>query len=227
MTSTIADMANGPKKPKVDRRVLRTKKALFGAYERLLSDPDTGRITISSLTREAGVDRKTFYLHYSSLEGMHDDMIVQLVSRIMDALLSPSGRVERLDYLGFLTDVNSFFKNRTIRVCEEFNRLIEENPHVIKHLFSTSTMANLVGRFKELVVVDAMKTADISRERIEVCATFVAGSIVSCYHLWLTSDMKMTLPELSQMCSDLISAGMVSYLDQRIGLVKGGMACAE
>ncbi|WP_392391644.1 TetR/AcrR family transcriptional regulator [Slackia piriformis] len=50
----------------------------------MAQEKDYGKITISELAREADVDRKTFYLHYSSIEDMIDDRVGELVGGILD-----------------------------------------------------------------------------------------------------------------------------------------------
>ena len=47
-----------------DRRVRKTKKAIQEAYFKLLEKKKTEKITVAEITREADIDRKTFYLHY-------------------------------------------------------------------------------------------------------------------------------------------------------------------
>ena len=53
-----------------DRRVRKTKKAIQEAYFRLLEKKKTEKITVAEITREADIDRKTFYLHYTSVQDL-------------------------------------------------------------------------------------------------------------------------------------------------------------
>ena len=53
-----------------DRRVRKTKKAIQEAYFRLLEKKRTEKITVAEITREADIDRKTFYLHYTSVQDL-------------------------------------------------------------------------------------------------------------------------------------------------------------
>ena len=56
------------KERKTDRRVEKTKQAMRHAFVELLKRKPYNAITISELTREADIDRRTFYLHYESIE---------------------------------------------------------------------------------------------------------------------------------------------------------------
>ena len=51
-----------------DRRVTRTKAALTAALFELLGEKDFSKISVTELTRRADVDRKTFYLHYQTVD---------------------------------------------------------------------------------------------------------------------------------------------------------------
>jgi hypothetical protein len=46
----------------MDRRVKKTKAAVQEAYFSLVMEKDTPKITITELTKQADIDRKTFYL---------------------------------------------------------------------------------------------------------------------------------------------------------------------
>lgn len=74
-----------------DRRMIKTKKALFSALGRLLKRNEFDRITVSDIVREAGVTRKTFYNHYQDKIGMVQDYQRELSEEIR---LMTAGRRE-------------------------------------------------------------------------------------------------------------------------------------
>ncbi len=49
-------------KPRIDRRIVRSRNAILSAFERLLMEKPLADITVSAIAREANVDRKTFYV---------------------------------------------------------------------------------------------------------------------------------------------------------------------
>ena len=57
-----------------DKRTLITKTAVKEAMLELLSQTPFNYITVSSLCREAGVGRATFYTHYSGLTDVIDEL---------------------------------------------------------------------------------------------------------------------------------------------------------
>lgn len=64
--------------PMMDRRVQKTKRAITHTLADLLQDKKLNEITITELCRIANINRKTFYMHFSSLE----DVFQYIVSRI-------------------------------------------------------------------------------------------------------------------------------------------------
>lgn len=69
---------------KTDLRVERTKRAILEAFGELVCEKDAGRITVKELAQRAGINRKTFYLHYPSIE----DLYASVLQQTMDEFFS-------------------------------------------------------------------------------------------------------------------------------------------
>ena len=100
-------------KPRLDRRIVRSRNAILSAFERLLMEKPLADITVSAIAREANVDRKTFYVHFGTVDGLLDAIAVDVVEMIVDSVektlaaerdLLPQGlKDEMFDYyLAFL-----------------------------------------------------------------------------------------------------------------------------
>ena len=61
-------------KPRLDRRIVRSRNAILSAFERLLMEKPLADITVSAIAREANVDRKTFYVHFGTVDGLLDGL---------------------------------------------------------------------------------------------------------------------------------------------------------
>ena len=77
----------------MDRRILKTKKAIKEAYLKLLREKkDYRKISVKELVDTADVNRSTFYLHYYDinevLEELIDDMFTDISSRIEERSLT-------------------------------------------------------------------------------------------------------------------------------------------
>ena len=49
---------------KIDRRIIKTRRAINQAFADLILTNEIDDITITMITEEADIGRKTFYLHY-------------------------------------------------------------------------------------------------------------------------------------------------------------------
>lgn len=99
---------------KIDRRVIKTRKAIMEAFNRLVSRNSMEKITVSAIAREADIDRKTFYLHYSSIDDLAHCKAKEGIERVLKVLRAQGAETtdeERLDAL--LGEVNTILTTET------------------------------------------------------------------------------------------------------------------
>ena len=70
----------------MDRRVIRTKKAIRSALFKLMESKDISSITISELTALANVNRRTFYTHYSNITDILDETEAEIVEALQQLI---------------------------------------------------------------------------------------------------------------------------------------------
>ena len=68
---------------RIDRRVLKTRQAIEEALASLILKTDYDKITVSALAKEANINRKTFYLHYQSVEDLANEIVQDEADRIV------------------------------------------------------------------------------------------------------------------------------------------------
>ena len=68
----------------VDRRVRRSRRAIVAAFDRLITEVPLEQVTVSAIAREADVDRKTFYQHFGSVDGLLDAIADDVVTGLLD-----------------------------------------------------------------------------------------------------------------------------------------------
>lgn len=77
----------------MDRRIKRTRNAVFNAVLDLMVEKDTSKITVLELCKKADINKSTFYLHYKSM----DDCLHSCFQTVMDELLEFSKCVNYYD----------------------------------------------------------------------------------------------------------------------------------
>lgn len=68
---------------KTDRRIERTRMSIRNAVMQLIIEKDFGQITVKELAERADINRKTFYMHYTSVQ----DVIEEVQNEIIDSLM--------------------------------------------------------------------------------------------------------------------------------------------
>ena len=71
---------------KLDRRVIKTKKAIRNAFAKLISEKDINKITIKDIADTADINRKTFYNYYSGVYEIIEEIERELVGEFEDLL---------------------------------------------------------------------------------------------------------------------------------------------
>ena len=73
------------RKPQDDLRYQKTEALIQRAFRELMGEMDYLQITIQKLADRAQINRKTFYLHYSSV----DELLLKMQKQIVDEFLEP------------------------------------------------------------------------------------------------------------------------------------------
>ncbi|MBR6393010.1 MAG: TetR/AcrR family transcriptional regulator [Eubacterium sp.] len=68
----------------MDKRIVRTRLAVFNAVFELSTEKDLDKITVVELCDRAGINKSTFYLHYSSINDCFQKCFDFFMSRILE-----------------------------------------------------------------------------------------------------------------------------------------------
>lgn len=183
---------------KVDRRVVKTRAAIRSAFRKLVKEHGLSKVTVSSLAREADIDRKTFYLHYDSIGDLVDDEAEQMVGRVMSRVDQERiGSEPRRQIRAALDEVNAM-----IRADLEFYTYIAGN-------LSIDFILDHIGRaitkwFDEHG--DSALLANV--EMLAYQLRFYLVGAVSVYGAWLQSDRMTPLEKVSDMLENALDLGL-------------------
>ena len=183
----------------VDRRIVRTRKAIREALMQLLQACDYHRITVTAVAREADIDRKTFYLHYGSVDDVLDEIIRERAEQVV-ALLS----------------VESFARGEGVDVAEVFARLsatlvrdFSMDESVMEHVPPEMLLRKMEGPLTEAIIeCDVLGLASAMGPYLSFGVSFFCGGLLSTYRRWLVTDSDIPLESLAVMTSTVILAGV-------------------
>ena len=139
----------------MDRRVARTKKNIYYAFFQLVQTKAIDEITVSELARAADIDRKTFYLHYQTVQ----DVFVEFKQMIHDRLLEILSEAERrgrenqekLDAGETLERANDIAPFDFIYFYDSLNVIMMDNMAFFEKLSRDTTFMFLKNDFKNVL----------------------------------------------------------------------------
>ncbi len=196
------------KKPKsVDRRVLKTKRAIRNAFAKLMVEKDINDITIMELADTADINRKTFYNYYSGVYQVVEDIERDILTSYEELL----GGIEFKQYM-----------NTPYSLFERFSLLINMDPEFFGYLLSMNGNVNLITRIMRLLKdktcevmvaqldLDEVMVAqlDLDAYKADIMLDFVLSGMLSVYQHWFNSEQPISAEEVSQIISTMSFSGI-------------------
>lgn len=179
---------------KLDRRIIKTRKAILEAFDRMISNGDMLKITVSAIAREANIDRKTFYSHFSSIADLANKKTEQAIERVLKALKAKGKDKTPAEQLHI--------------ILEEVNTILLENTVAYANIathFSTEQMRTYFDQavdsaFEHVGIERNTETNDTFWLRLKF---YRAGSW-ALYAEWLKSDRTQPIEEISHVIEHAI-----------------------
>lgn len=199
------------KKPRLDRRIVRSRNAILSAFERLLMEKPLADITVSAIAREANVDRKTFYVHFGTVDGLLDAIAADVVEMIVDSVektLSSMGGDSSERALGAAA---TFFKTVNEALCN--NLLL--NRQLIENIPLDDFMARLRVPLEHEIAERGLLPEGLKDEMFEYYLAFLLSGIIGIYRTWALSDGSVPIERISAVANDLTLNGL-SSLESRL-----------
>ena len=194
------------KKPRVDRRIVRSRNAILSAFERLLMEKPLADITVSAIAREANVDRKTFYVHFGTVDGLLDAIAEDVVGMIVDS-------VERT-----LASLGSDPNERALGAAATFFRTINEalcnnlvlNRQLIENIPLDDFMARLRAPLEREIAERDLLPEGLKDELFDYYLAFLLSGIIGIYRAWALSDGSVPIERISEVANNLTLSGLSS-----------------
>ncbi len=183
-----------------DKRQIKTKKAIIGAFITLLQKKNISKITITELSQAAGIDRKTFYLHYNSIEGLYNNLGCMLVSLIKDVIIEYSTAGKAPYYL--FAGVNDIISEKI-----DLFKDIAKNNDFTDFMFTIKDILS-----DELINLYGKKNTPAS-ERFKLTAEFIASGTVAMYLRWLKGEANISMDELALLAAEMTTNGASGLVD--------------
>lgn len=186
----------------VDRRVIKTKRAIQKAFAKLLSEKNINDITVSDIAATADINRKTFYNYYAGIYEVVDEIENNIVRRFDEAVTE----------IDLRNNVNTPYM-----VFDKITSIINTDMDFFGYLmnmnYNVSLSTKLVGLLKDKTRSILVQYLDLPAERMELMLEFVISGIVAVYSKWFNSDRTQPIEAISADISELCFKGVNGFLD--------------
>ena len=185
----------------MDKRVMKTRRAIHSAMTRLLTLKPIEEITVTELADAAEINRKTFYNYYNSVYMVAEEMEDEIVERFEDTL-------RKIDFETLLQDPQTTFNTlaRIIASDLDFYETILTNRNQV--YFLQKIITSLKERIMALYFDRNSKDFELQEYMLE----YIISGLVSVYQKWFKSGRKTDMEELSKYISMLAVNGVKSIL---------------
>lgn len=183
----------------IDRRIVKTKKALQRAIWKLVKEQDISSITITKLCQEADINRKTFYMYYNTPYDVFNEGIDSFVRKLNErtSLIVSEGLPINISsiqiFLEPLIKSEDNFREIILSPNSRFlnEKLVETfSKSLLNQINADSSFCNLNSSLKTLL------------------ATLQAECMVSIYFSHAKNPEEITIEDVSELLLKLFTKGI-------------------
>jgi AcrR family transcriptional regulator len=178
----------------MDRRQRKTRKAIFEAFSRLLTEKHYSRISVQDIIDEADVGRTTFYAHFQTKEDLLNQMCEEIFSHVFSEVRERESSHD--------------FSSQPATLSSELTHLLyhlQERQDITK-LISGESGDVFLKYFKEQLTkaFDGMKELFPETVPKEYAEIFYVTSFVEIVSLWVKKSCRETPETIVQYYFTLI-----------------------
>lgn len=169
----------------MDRRIRKTKEAIFRAFDELLSKKKASSITVGEIIEKADIGRATFYAHFETKDQLLEQMCDELFCHLFDSM-TEGGEGHRHIFdcdapNGLFLHLFGHFKKNDNHIRE---LLLDEQNEVFLRYFK-SEMCRFIK--KSLVSIDDYR------------ATVITAVFIETVRWWSKNKMKHSAEEITEL----------------------------
>lgn len=185
----------------MDRRIRKSQEAIQEALVDLLKDHSVDEITVSSLTKQADINRSTFYHHYKNIDHLVDSIERNLVTFITKS-------VSGVKTKEMVTDPDA--------LPELFTKLleaVEKKSDLMLALMDSPSRSTTRATFEQVIEniiidrMDSVVSTDLALKDIHVDQAYIAVIFSSLFTSilleWLATGLKESPEELAHFINEV------------------------
>lgn len=185
----------------IDKRVQRTNKALKEAFRTLSKTNSYQEITVKKLTEAAGINRKTFYLHYDSIDDFLNTFVEELSAELLRLITA---------------DPFTMTSVRDGNIFESLFDFFEQSRDFFTFILTSDEYSFLSRQVENKVATgfaDAInKGFDISPTDAFICASFMIRNVTMLFRMHDRGQIELNKTEFKDYLIRLDHSGIEGFL---------------
>jgi AcrR family transcriptional regulator len=170
-----------------DPRALRTRQKLVDAFHAAVAGSDPSAMSVAALTRAAGINRTSFYSHFSSPE----DLAIHALSELFDVVVNAD--------IAMRTEHSVPAEEASRRALHDIVGFVWERQDSYARVLgpgAAPAVARAVEKaFTERTVVSLERVARPAGADVRVTARFLAGGVLGVIGAWLSAEFEPRSPD--------------------------------
>jgi len=179
----------------IDRRVSRTRTALYDALVALMLRRPYAEIDVQDIVAEANVGRSTFYAHFRG----KDELLMRSLERLRPVLADGRAAQLRKPRVGSCEGTLALFRH--VRAYRHLLVAIDGSPAKV------IVIGAIEAEFGRFLAPFAVARAHNGMPR-ELVLRFVTGTFVSVMSWWLEKNPELSAEEADQFFHQLVAGGI-------------------
>ncbi|OGO81403.1 MAG: hypothetical protein A2Y21_11635 [Clostridiales bacterium GWC2_40_7] len=179
---------------KKDLRFQKTHKSIRDTFKSLMLHKDFKDISVTELSNLANINRKTFYLHYKSIE----DLLKELETEIAEHILKVLHEEHFLEASYQMSDL-----------CRAMNKILIENYDLHMRIISSDSCQFFVERVQEIIISEFLPEwkdkVKMSTLELKLIAFGTANGILSLYRMNYRRKLELSLEQIAELADKVIS----------------------
>lgn len=185
---------------KIDLRVLKTEESIKNTFKNMIIEMPYEKISIKELCERALINRKTFYLHYSSIDDLLEEFQEEIAEEYFD-------RIKDFDHI---KEVDKIIK--TFFLFSEEKGLFYEKINCNSNYNYIQQQTSNKLSIKSQDNLQSIRKFDLEKQNIIL--SFVNSATLGIYRQWIKDGKKIPVEEIIDIATTLIKTGLDKYMKE-------------
>ncbi len=190
---------------KTDRRVRKTKAQLRSGLAKLLQTKSINEISVKELVDLVDINRSTFYLHYTDIYNMLEEIEKNIMDEVKRAIAThPIG-----------------FKENTFPFIEDIFYILLENKEICSALLGPNGDISFAHKIESIISEHSIQALEPmfpnAAEDLEYSFSFCLYGSVGLVKTWLTKNNSDSPEHMAKLIYDMVTNAMKTFSQDKTG----------